>query len=209
MILFALLAAGGRADRAALERAFAETRARRTPSAPSWTSYGEAWNEAVSRFLQRLFGGHESFWTSFGETLMWFVLAVIAAGLIALVVAGVRLFFRSLERQMTVLPRIELETRAVPAVAEATRDELRAEFERRLEAGDLAGALHALWWWFARSLGEAPVDPAWTSRELLAARRRGDLAGEASSLDAMMYGSRKPRPREARELFLRLEAAVR
>ena len=206
MIALAALAA---ADRGALERAFAETGARRTPASPSWTSYSQAINEAVSRFLQRIVGGNEAFWASFGEALMWFVLAVIAAGLIVLVVAGIRLLVRSLDRKMTILPRLELETREVPPAAQAAREQLAREFEQRLEAGDLAGALHALWWWFARSLGEAPVDPAWTSRELLRARRRADLTAEANELDAMIYGSRQPSPGQARRLYLRLEGSLR
>ena len=194
----------GRPDRGALERAFAETGASRVPASPSWTSYGEAINDAVMRFLERLVGGNERFWSSFGEALMYFVLAVVAAGLIALVVAGIRLLVRSLDRKTTVLPRLELETRAVPPAAQATRGELAREFERLLEAGNLSGALRALWWWFARSLGEAPVDPAWTSRELLAARRRGDLAPEARELDSMIYGSRAPAAGQAQQLYARL-----
>jgi hypothetical protein len=76
----------------------------------------------------------------------------------------------------------------------------RAELERRLAAGDVAGALEALWWWLARALAGEGADESWTGRELVARSRRRDLLPLVARLDAMAYGPERPEPEAVRRL---------
>jgi hypothetical protein len=82
------------------------------------------------------------------------------------------------------------------------------ELERRLDAGDVAGALEALWWFLARSVSSGDVRPSWTSGELLARSRRHELRPFAVQLDRFRYGPRGPSPSDVRDLALRLEQAL-
>ncbi len=88
-----------------------------------------------------------------------------------------------------------------------------AELERRLAAGDMAGALEAAWWWLARSLAAERVDPAWTSRELLdrarlGRSRRQRLLPAVRQLDTLAYGPKAPRPSEIRAFVDHLAAQL-
>lgn len=80
--------------------------------------------------------------------------------------------------------------------------------ETRLAADDVTAALEALWWWFARSLCAAAVDPAWTSQELLARCGRPDLAATARVLDRLLYGSERPSVPQVRHFAGRLEGLL-
>ena len=82
------------------------------------------------------------------------------------------------------------------------------ELERRLDAGDVAGALEALWWFLARSISSGEVRPSWTSGELLARSRRHELRPFAVQLDRFRYGPRGPSPSDVRDLAVRLEQAL-
>jgi hypothetical protein len=80
--------------------------------------------------------------------------------------------------------------------------------DARLAAGDVAAALEALWWWFARSASTADVDPSWTSRELLAHCGRHDLTPLALGLDRLLYGPARPGSVELRTFIARAEAGL-
>lgn len=84
----------------------------------------------------------------------------------------------------------------------------RAELERRLAAGQVAGALEALWWWLARSLAGDDAEPDWTSRDLVARSSRDDLRGLVRRLDAFTYGPRRPAVEDLRGLVGRLEEVL-
>ena len=84
----------------------------------------------------------------------------------------------------------------------------RADVERRLAAGDLPGALEALWWWFASRVSTADVDPSWTSRELLASCDRTDLAPLGHALDRLLYGVERPGTAEVRHFLRRGDEAL-
>jgi hypothetical protein len=96
------------------------------------------------------------------------------------------------------------------AVREAPRDpsRWRALFEEHLRAGRIAEALEAAWWWLAASISRGPVDPSWTSGELLARAGRADLRSWASRLDRKTYGPLRPAPDDLRDVVEGLESAV-
>jgi hypothetical protein len=57
-------------------------------------------------------------------------------------------------------------------------------------------------------VSRGPVDPSWTSRELLVRAGRPDLGPWAAALDRMTYGPRRPAAGDLRELVDALESAV-
>ena len=65
-----------------------------------------------------------------------------------------------------------------------------------------------MWWWFARALTTARVDPAWTSRELLAHSGRRELGGLALALDRLLYGAARPQAADIRAFLSRAEEAL-
>lgn len=84
----------------------------------------------------------------------------------------------------------------------------RAELERRLAAGDVRPALEAAWWWFARSIASGPIDPAWTSRELLVRCDRPQLFPIAGRLDVLIYGAGEPTESDVRRLVDTVQEAI-
>ena len=80
----------------------------------------------------------------------------------------------------------------------------------RLEGGDVAGALEALWWWLAASVTlNAAIDESWTTRELLVRARRPELLRAGSGLDALMYGRSSPSAADVGACLARFEAEIR
>jgi hypothetical protein len=96
---------------------------------------------------------------------------------------------------------------ATPAPPRAATDWL-LELERRLAAGDLAGALEALWWVFAGTIAHGEVRASWTSGELVARAGREDLRPLAAQLDRFRYGPLRPAAADVRALAGRLSARV-
>ena len=90
------------------------------------------------------------------------------------------------------------------------RSAWRRQIESRLEGGDVAGALEALWWWLAASLtvNEA-IDESWTTRELLVRARRPELLRAGFGLDALMYGRTSPSVADVGACLERLEKELR
>ncbi|MCB1055093.1 MAG: DUF4129 domain-containing protein, partial [Acidobacteria bacterium] len=153
-------------------------------------------------------------WLSIGSSalpvsltlLTWLGWSLLAAALVAAVVMLVR-HARGLQGRRAVAP-------AVAPVATEPRPEAepaehwRRELELRLAGGDLAGALAALWWWLARKVSGAEVDPSWTGGELVRHSRRPELLPAVRRLDTLTYGGREVRPEEVRELLDRLEGEL-
>ena len=94
--------------------------------------------------------------------------------------------------------RVAVETPRRPAPA--SRD-WAEELRRRLEGGDVAAALEALWWWLATQVGVPDADPSWTSRELLVHAGRGDLRRPVRRLDHMIYGPEAPAIGDVQEFW--------
>ena len=194
------------ADLDVLQRVLRESGVDQTTPAPSWSGYLvtllEAFVAWLGRHLPHLRGLREL------PNVLGPPFALAAIGLVALVLLAV---IRAALRARRAVPRPgRTSARTIPApvpLPDRDRDGWRRELDRLLEAGDFAGALEALWWWFARALTTARVDPAWTSRELLAHTQRRELSGLALALDRLLYGAERPQAEDI-HAFLRRATEV-
>jgi len=194
------------ADLDVLERVLRESGVDQKTGDPSWSAYLYAVLEAAAAWLSaRLPGlrGLRNLPTTLGPA---FGVAAIALVTIALVLV-VRVALRARRRAAAPL-RVSTPTVAAAAAPQRDRQGWRREIERGLEKGDLGAALEALWWWFARALTNARVDPAWTSRELLAHAGREELSGLALALDRLLYGAARPRAADVRAFLATAEEAL-
>jgi len=191
------------ADRALLERVLAETGVERTPARPATAEYLQVWSEAVRLWLERFLGRHPGLWESVTWGLTVTAWLLVGAAVVLLVLALVRLARR---RRRAQEKRAEAITPSVLS-PRPDREEWRRKLERCLAAGDLDGALEALWWWFASSL-VAEIDPSWTSQQLLLEARRPDLGFAAVELDRALYGPRRPGADDVSALRARLEGSL-
>jgi hypothetical protein len=132
--------------------------------------------------------------------------AFVGVVLVGAVWIGVRVFVGRRRHRLAADPATAGSGPPPPAFADAA--EWLRELDRRLEAGDVAGALEALWWFVARSVASGEVRPSWTSGELLARARRHDLRPLAVQLDRFRYGPRGPASSDVRELAARLGRAL-
>lgn len=179
------------ADTARLERIYAEHELDLAPRSTGWMSYlsyliarFSGWVAAkIASALSSLLGGSPAW-----RLVLY---GVIGAALLALLV-WLALLLRSVRGHRPARARGTEARAALPSGTGMDAAAWRAELDRRLEAGDLAAALESAWWWVASSLAGARVDPAWTSRELLTAAGRPDLAPAVRGLDALIYGARRP-----------------
>ena len=196
------------ADLDVVERVLRESGVDQKAADPSWSGYLVAVMEAAVTWLQARLPSLRGL-RHLPETLgPAAVVAAIALVVIAVAVA-VRAAFRA--RRRRVAP-VHAFTRTLPAAAARTlerdRHGWRREIERALAAGDLRAALEALWWWFAVALTTGRVDPAWTSRELLAHSGRRELGGLALALDRLLYGAARPQAADIRAFLSRAEEAL-
>ena len=130
----------------------------------------------------------------------WALLALLAASIALLVLRSLRAPVAARRRGASVV--------ALPAPPPVTAPaDWRSEAARRLAAGDVEAALAAAWWWFATSICSAPVDPAWTTREVLERSRRHDLDTLGRELDSWIYGSRRPGAQDVAALLRAIEGA--
>jgi hypothetical protein len=180
-----------------------ETGVERTPARPATAEYLQAWSDVLRRWLERFLGRHPGLWESVTWGLTVTAWLLVGAAVVLLVLALARLLRR--RRRAQERPAEEIAP-SVPS-ARPNRDGWRRELERRLAAGDLDGALEALWWWFASSLVRE-IDPSWTSQQLLLAARRPDLGFAAVELDRALYGPRRPRADDVSALRARLESSL-
>ena len=197
------------ADHALVEKILTQTRVDATPPSPAWSGWLEALAGALMRWLREVLPGAprlDALAAAAGP-------AAIVTGVV-LVVVMLCLIVRLLRRGPRESPlsdfagAVMVGTGPRPA-APRGRADWRREFDRRLAAGDVTGALRALWWWFAHGIAAERVDEAWTTRELLARSGRADLGGLGGTLDQWLYGARKPAVDELVGFLGRAEAALR
>ncbi len=185
-------AAPGNAHRELLARLARETGAVTTPPAPSFQEYvGTVIRHAAEALLHRLRPSGMTLDAAFellstvAEVLAW----VLIGAAVALLVR--RLVLAWLQRRPAASEDGDagLETTSQPRLGmEAWRERFRAA----MEAGDLDGAMQALWMWVGLRLAGAALDPAWTSSELLRHSGRQDLRPLFARLDTWRYGPRAP-----------------
>lgn len=197
-----------RADAARLSEVVRASGVERAVPEPEWTEYvgvvvvaglGSLW-EAL-RPMGSLFRVPAGFAVAAG----WAFVAMVAFGtlvILARVLAG---------RPRVRPPAAQAREAAAAQMARATPPDaagwLRA-LDLRLEAGDVAGALEALWWFLATSVASVDAQPSWTSGELLARSRRHELRPLAVQLDRFRYGPREPAPPDVRALARRFEQGL-
>jgi hypothetical protein len=191
------------ADPAIVRRVLEETGVDQTVPSPGWSGYAEAVAEALFEWLRDRVPGVDAF-AAFFKGLGPTVAVVAAAGVLLLLLALAR---ATLRRRRRAVPTHPPAARPAPLTPGEPPDRTawRAEMESRLARGDVAGALEALWWWFARSLSTGHVDPSWTSHELLARSGRRDLAPLTRALDRLLYASERPNVDDVRRFLGRLE----
>src|SRR5262249_37422956 len=179
-----------------VERVMAESGVDRTPAPEGWTGYVRGLAESFAEWLVGAFprlSGLRALAAHAGT------LSLVVLGLLLLVILYAWLSRTARARRPP--PAGRPGAPRPPPAEERARAAWREEIERRLGTGDVPGALEALWWWFARSVSAAEVDPSWTSLELLARCGRADLAPLARGLDRLLYGSARPAADDVR-LFL-------
>jgi hypothetical protein len=196
----------GRANPALVRRVLEETGVDQTVATPGWSGYAEAVAQAAFAWLHARFPAAETL-SSLARGMAPGV--ALAAGIAA--VGLLYLLVRSVLRRRRGRARAPATPEPRPAVVDEIqrgRSGWRMEMDRRLAAGDVAGALEALWWWFAHSVCPAAVDRSWTSQELLARSGRRDLAAPARALDRLIYGSGRPTADEVRRFLGQLETLL-
>ena len=194
------------ADLALMRRVLEETGVDQTAPTPGWSAYFETLSEALAAWLVSHFPrlqGLASLPRRLGPAAAFVGVALVVS--VLFYVARMAVLRR---RQSAAAPPPAAPPLRASRVPERDRRGWRHEIERRLAAGDVEGALEALWWWFARSVCPGRVDPSWTSRELLASSGRADLTPVAGALDRLLYGLSRPDADELRRFLGRLEAAL-
>ncbi len=197
------------ADVELVQRVLRDTGVDQTVPPPSWSGYlyalARALVDALSDRVPRLRG------LTTLPGLLGPISTVALAVLVAMIVIVlVRVAVTARRRRRAARASGSSAVPPRPLAPSVERDALawRAEIDRRLAAGDLAGALEAVWWWFARRLSARAVDPAWTSGELLVRSGRRDLAPLANRLDRLLYGPVRPAPDDVRRFVARGEGAL-
>jgi hypothetical protein len=195
------------ADLALLQRLIEQERIARGAPGLDWSDYLVNLARAALDGLGHLLSPARDAIAGLGfsmETAATVLLALLAAVITAL--ATLAVFRLARRRRPAPLPR----DAAAETLEAAPRDPgaWRALLEERLRAGRIAEALEAAWWWLAASVSRGPVDPSWTSRELLVRAGRPELGPWAAALDRMTYGPRRPAAEDVRGLVDALDAAV-
>lgn len=191
-------------DRELLARVLAETGARTALPEPSWTEYlGNVLGTGIDWLFGRLrrVGSLLNLPHEVITALAWLILALVGVLLVVALARAVR--------RRRPAPEQPAHTRAQAIAAPVPLESWAAELDRRLGAGQARAALEALWWWLARSLMGAAVEPAWTTRELLVEARRSDLGALGRTLDRLLYAAAEPQPGDVRALFADLREALR
>ena len=196
-----------RADLDVLQRVLQESGVDQAVAGPSWSAYVYALLEAFVAWLgQRLpsLRGLRDLPNTLGPAFGVAGIAVVVVVLLIVARATLRARRRAVRPART-------SARTIPAptpAPERDRDAWRQEIDRCLETGEFGAALEALWWWFARALTSARVDPTWTSRELLAHAGRRELGGLALALDRLLYGAARPRAADIQAFLSRADEAL-
>lgn len=195
------------ADQAQVERILRASEVEREPASPSPGAYLGHVVERFARALADLLGsmGRALRKSGLDPRLLAWAILLLALGAAGLALASA---LRGRGRRRARPTTVETRPAADIAARLRDRDAWGRELERRLERGEIAAALEALWWWLARSLSGAMVEASWTSHELLARAQRMDLAPLAASLDGLVYGAARPGVEDVRQLAGRIRAAL-
>jgi hypothetical protein len=189
------------ADQELMRRVLVEQAVVRVPPAPSWSEYLlHVLRTIVETLLAPLLRG-----LPMAGLARWILVAVLAVAIVALIA----LVVRALRRRRPAAPAVEAAGEAVLAATRALDPAAwRARLDAHLGSGDIAAALDALWWWLAVSVAREPVDPSWTTRELLTRAGRTDLGGFSVALDRLAYAAARPVTADVRAFAERLQAAL-
>lgn len=192
------------ADEAALERAFAENDVETRFSDGRGSDFlWYAFERLATRFSKVFEAGA---FAVLGQLWIWVAaFAGLVCAALALVVVRLKGGWR---RRHGAGEAAEQASTRLPIVGPASAALWRERAESRLEAGDLRGALEAIWWWLASLLAAGAVDPAWTGRELLRRVGRPELLPAVRQLDAFRYGRAAPEVDAVRRYFDQLRGAL-
>lgn len=190
------------AERAVLQRVLAASKVEQVPAPPEASYFGELSGIVQRAFIRLLAKGGEmlNLPRRVYQAIAFGLAALAVLLLLRLLIPGLRR--RKARREEGAVAEIDLPPAARSAAA------WRAELEQRLAEGHITEALEALWWWLARSVAAGEVEPAWTSRDLVARSRREDLRDLVRRLDAFTYGPRRPAVEDLRRLVGGLEEAL-
>jgi hypothetical protein len=192
------------ADPELVRRVLTETGVVREPSGPSLVGYVSAWGEAIARWISDFFSARPELAEGIVSAMELIAIGVVATAAVLLIAIVLRRASRS--RTGAPPPPDAWSRIPEPVSAALDRDAWRRELDARLSRGDITGALEALWWWLAASLTlGVPVDPSWTTRELLVNARRPELIGTSAALDGLMYGRGVPSSADVRTCLARFE----
>ncbi len=195
------------ADRDLLRRSMVEARVATDRSRPGLTLWAQDAGLAFSRWaaswMERVVPGFNRWFAPFVEPALTVLLALLAAVLLVLLARFALGRWRQ-RAPATTSPAIQHlgDAGGRPAY------DWESELARHLESGDVAAAIHALWWWLANGLAADRAEPSWTSRELVVRAGRHDLLAVVRRLDRMMYGAVRPRAGDVRRLWGDLREAV-
>jgi hypothetical protein len=191
------------ADQQLMRRVLEEQGVAQALPAPSWSEYLlHLARTAVDALLEPFFRNVPV--AGLARGMLVLAVAIAGLALIALIVRALRL-----RRRGKLEPAPAAAVVAVEAAARALGPAAwRSRLDAHLGSGDVAAALDALWWWLATSVAREPVDPSWTTRELLARAGRGDLSGFSIGLDRLAYAASRPQAADVRAFAERLQAAL-
>ncbi|MEM6794431.1 MAG: hypothetical protein AAF725_10655 [Acidobacteriota bacterium] len=183
-------------DPALLDRLIAEGEVITERPRPSWTEYvGDALGSLGLGFAGWLegFGDLDSL---LNQAIRW--LLILASAVLGALV--VWLLIKSYERRA--LRRREEASAAVVDLSASDEAEVdwRLLLDERLEAGQAAAALEALWWLLAARLEVRGVDASWTTRELALRADRRDLLPAVRRFDRLSYSGRAFGGEDVRDL---------
>lgn len=188
------------ADYAAIERALDAVQRQPVPPQASYLS------ELFQRFIEALTAGVGRLVEAVGARRS--LLAWVVAGLVALAVVAVVWFVRRLWTRRRSFAAARVMEAHEPALKVEDAASWRQRLEACLDAGQVALALEAVWWWIARTLVRERALADWTSRELAAHSGRADLLPLLRRLDALAFSGRDPEAADVRALWSRLETAL-
>jgi hypothetical protein len=196
------------ADHALLARVIEQERIARTLPSPDWTEYLVELARAILDALPDAIAPARDAIAGLGVSMETVAAVLGGAVTLTLVSLAAIVVWRMVRRKRSAGLPSDVED-AAPA-REAPRDpsRWRALVDEHLRAGRIGDALEAAWWWLAASISRGPVDPSWTSGELLVRAGRLDLRSWASRLDRMTYGPLRPAPDDVRGVVEGLESAV-
>ncbi len=193
------LPVSAKADRRLLERVLDEGGVDRAERRLGWRDYGVDLGRAFGRWLSDVLAQRAGALRGVGRFIGYALLGI--AGLA--VVGGIGVLVRLLWKRSPRRP-----TRAHGGVAAswpggerlASAEAWLARAEERIAAGDVPGALCAVWWWLALAVTSGEADPSWTTLEMLGRAGRLDLRKLGLAMDRMRFGPDGATAEDVRQL---------